>query len=111
MIHRVAVPGLSARPYFSRHSDDAIDLCDVLSSFASSPKARVKLHELCKVTGLSGKPEGIHAEKGEIKQIGPDPPYQQHPVTTMQPETRRRPPQGDVELMTEKQILGFDVAT
>ncbi|MGE5163476.1 MAG: hypothetical protein ACM3IH_05560 [Sphingobacteriales bacterium] len=62
--HRVAAPGLCARPYFSRHSDDAIDLRDVLSSFASSPNARVKLHELCRVTGLSGKPERIHAEKG-----------------------------------------------
>jgi hypothetical protein len=28
----------------------------------------------------------------------------------MQPHTRRRPPQGDVELMTEKQILGFKPA-
>ena len=26
-------PGLCARPYFNRYTDDAIDLCDVLSSF------------------------------------------------------------------------------
>ena len=50
---------------------------------------------------------------GQIKQIGPDPrdPYQQRPVTTVQPPARRRPPQGDVELMTKKQILGFEPAS
>ena len=50
---------------------------------------------------------------GQIKQIGPDPrdPYQQRPAATVQPQTRRRPPQGDVELMTEKQILGFEPAS
>src|SRR5262245_10077226 len=36
----VAAPGLSARPNFNRNTDDAIDLCDVLSSFASQAKAR-----------------------------------------------------------------------
>src|SRR5262245_56924894 len=39
MVHGVAAPGLSARPYFNRYTDDAIDLCDVLSSFASQAKA------------------------------------------------------------------------
>jgi hypothetical protein len=29
----------------------------------------------------------------------------------VQPQTRRRPPQGDIELMTEKQILGFEPAS
>jgi hypothetical protein len=29
----------------------------------------------------------------------------------LQPQTRRRPPQGDVELMAEKQILGFEPAS
>src|SRR5512139_3819583 len=62
---------------------------------AMPPKDGLRLHHL-----------------GQIKQIGPDPrdAYQQRPVTTMQPHTRRRPPQGDVELMTEKQILGFKPA-
>jgi hypothetical protein len=46
---------------------------------------------------------------GHIEQTGPNPrhPYQQRPVTTVQPQTRRRSPQCDVELMTEKQVLGF----
>jgi predicted PolB exonuclease-like 3'-5' exonuclease len=64
MTHRLAAPGLSARPYFNRYTDDAIDLCDVLSSFALQAKA--SLHELCRVMGMSGKPEGIHG--GEVAQ-------------------------------------------
>ena len=31
MIHAVAAPGLTARPYFNRYTEDALDLCDVLS--------------------------------------------------------------------------------
>jgi hypothetical protein len=50
---------------------------------------------------------------GYIAQSGPNPrhPYQQRPVTTVQPQTRRRSPQCDVELMTEKQVLGFKPAS
>ena len=36
--------------------------------------------------------------------------YEQGPVTAAQSKTRGRPPQGNVELMTEKQILGFKPA-
>jgi predicted PolB exonuclease-like 3'-5' exonuclease len=50
MVHGVAAPGLSSRPYFNRYTEDAIDLCDVLSSFSSQGK--VSLHELCRVMGL-----------------------------------------------------------
>jgi predicted PolB exonuclease-like 3'-5' exonuclease len=57
MVHGVAAPGLAARPYFHRYSDDAIDLCDVLASFSSQAKAT--LHELCRVMGLPGKPGGM----------------------------------------------------
>ena len=45
------------RPYFNRYTEDAIDLCDVLSSF--SPQAKATLHELCRVMGLPGKPDGM----------------------------------------------------
>lgn len=48
MTHGIAAPGLSARPYFNRYTDDAIDLCDVLSSFTSPAKSA--LHELCRPT-------------------------------------------------------------
>jgi hypothetical protein len=49
---------------------------------------------------------------GYIEQTGPNPrhPYQQRPVTAVQPQTRRRSPHCDVELMTEKQVLGFEPA-
>src|SRR5262245_14436004 len=57
MVHGVAALGLSARSYFNRYTDDAIDLCDVLSSFSSQAKAT--LHELCRVMGLPGKPDGM----------------------------------------------------
>ena len=57
MVHGVAAPGLSLRPYFNRYTEDAIDLCDVLASFSFQGKAT--LHELCRVMGLAGKPDGI----------------------------------------------------
>jgi predicted PolB exonuclease-like 3'-5' exonuclease len=57
MVHGLAAPGLAARPYFHRYTDDAVDLCDVLSSFSSQAKAT--LHELCRVMGLPGKPDGM----------------------------------------------------
>jgi 3'-5' exonuclease len=74
MVHGVAAPGLCARPYFHRYTDDAIDLCDVLASFSSQAKAT--LHELCRVMGLPGKPDGIsgaevekYYHNGRIRQI------------------------------------------
>ena len=74
MVHKVPAMGLSARPYFHRYTDDAIDLCDVLSSFA--PGAKSTLHELCRVMGLPGKPNGINGAEvdqyyrdGRIREI------------------------------------------
>jgi predicted PolB exonuclease-like 3'-5' exonuclease len=74
MVHKVPAIGLSARPYFHRYTEDAIDLCDVLSSFA--PGAKATLHELCRVMGLPGKPDGIDGSEvgkyfhdGRIKEI------------------------------------------
>ena len=63
MIHKVAAPGLSARPYFNRYSEDALDLCDVLSSFSSQSKA--SLDEISKIMGLPGKPDGIDGSEVE----------------------------------------------
>ena len=57
MVQGVAAPGLAARPYFHRYTEDAVDLCDVLASFSSHAKAT--LHELCRVMGLPGKPNGM----------------------------------------------------
>jgi predicted PolB exonuclease-like 3'-5' exonuclease len=57
MVHRIAAPGLQARPYFNRYTDDALDLCDALASFDGH--ARIKLDEISKILGLGGKPHGI----------------------------------------------------
>jgi predicted PolB exonuclease-like 3'-5' exonuclease len=74
MIHGVSAPGLAARLYFNRYTEDAVDLCDILSSFASHTKA--SLNELSKIMGLPGKPEGIDGNEveryfleGRIKEI------------------------------------------
>jgi predicted PolB exonuclease-like 3'-5' exonuclease len=74
MVHGVSAPGLSARPYFYRYSEEAIDLCDVFSSFSSQGKAT--LHEISRVMGLSGKPKGFDGSEveryfraGKIKEV------------------------------------------
>jgi predicted PolB exonuclease-like 3'-5' exonuclease len=63
MVHGVAAPGLALRPYFNRYTEDAVDLCDVLSSFSFQGKAT--LHELCRVMGLPGKPDGMSGAEVE----------------------------------------------
>jgi predicted PolB exonuclease-like 3'-5' exonuclease len=74
MVHGISAPGLSARPYFNRYTEDAIDLCDALSSFSSQGKAT--LHEISRVMGLPGKPKGFDGgevercfREGKIKEV------------------------------------------
>ena len=57
MMHRISAPGLETRGYFKRYTDDATDLCDVLSSFDS--RSKMKLNDLCLAMNLPGKPDGI----------------------------------------------------
>ena len=54
MVNRVPAASLQVRPYFNRYFDDAVDLCDVLASYASG--AKVKLDEISNILGLTGKP-------------------------------------------------------
>ena len=63
MVNEVSASGLSARPYFNRYTEDALDLCDVLASF--NPQCRATLHEICRVMGLPGKPDGIAGSEVE----------------------------------------------
>ncbi len=60
------------------------------------PKDRLRLNDL-----------------GRADQARPEPghPHQQRPVTAEQSKARRRLPQSDVELMTEKQVLSFNPAS
>src|SRR6478672_3058732 len=74
MINEVSAPGLSVRPYFNRYTEDALDLCDVLSSFA--PHTKPSLNELSRIMGMPGKPSGIDGSEveryfleGKIKEI------------------------------------------
>jgi predicted PolB exonuclease-like 3'-5' exonuclease len=57
MVNHVPAPGLSRRNYFSRYSDDALDLCDALSSY--NARGKVSLDALSRFLGLAGKPEGV----------------------------------------------------
>src|SRR6476646_4177925 len=56
MAHKIAAPGLACRSYFYRYSDDAVDLCDVLSSFGN---AKATLHEISTTLGFDGKANGV----------------------------------------------------
>jgi 3'-5' exonuclease len=63
MVNRVSAPGLSARDYFRRYTEDALDLCDVLSSFDG--RSKVSLNDLCRVLSLPGKPDGMDGSQVE----------------------------------------------
>ena len=74
MVHGISAPGLCVRAYFNRYTDDAIDLCDVLSSF--SPQGKATLHEISRIMGLPGKLKGLdgsdvesHFREGKTKEI------------------------------------------
>jgi predicted PolB exonuclease-like 3'-5' exonuclease len=69
-LHKIACIGAlvasrqaEGRPYFHRYTEDALDLCDVLGSYV--PGAKVKLSDVSKILGLSGKPEGIDGSRVE----------------------------------------------
>lgn len=63
MVNRIAAVGLQVRPYFHRYTDDALDLCDVLGSYV--PGGKVKLDEVSKILGLTGKPEELDGSRVE----------------------------------------------
>jgi predicted PolB exonuclease-like 3'-5' exonuclease len=62
MIHAVAAPGLAARLYFNRYTEDAVDLCDILASFA--PHTKASLNELSKIMGPARKAVGHRRQRG-----------------------------------------------
>src|SRR3954471_7521958 len=63
MINRVAAPGLSARNYWNRYTEDALDLCDALGSFM--PNAKTSLNDLCRALGFPGKLDDL--DGGEVE--------------------------------------------
>jgi hypothetical protein len=48
-------------------------------------------------------------DAGQTEQAGPEPshPHQQCPVTPAKPQTVRCTPQGNIKLMSEKEVLNF----
>jgi len=64
MVNRVAAAGLQVRQHFHRYTDDALDLCDVLGSYV--PGGKVKLDEVSKILGLTGKGAG-RADRGRAE--------------------------------------------
>src|SRR6266508_2643093 len=98
--------------------------CDRLtSSLDEITQATIDLRAPCPLSGFPA-PENFPARAmppqdglrlnhlGRTEQARPEQghPYQQRPVTAAQSKTRRRTPQGDAELMTEKQVLGLKQA-
>jgi predicted PolB exonuclease-like 3'-5' exonuclease len=63
MVNRIVASGLQVRDYFHRYTEDALDLCDILGSYV--PGAKVKLDEVAKILGLTGKPAGIDGSRVE----------------------------------------------
>jgi predicted PolB exonuclease-like 3'-5' exonuclease len=63
MVNRVSAGGLQVRQYFHRYTDHTLDLCDALGSYM--PGAKVKLDEVSKILGLTGKPEEIDGSRVE----------------------------------------------
>jgi len=68
MVNRIAAIGLQVRPYFHRYTDDALDLCDVLGSYV--PGGKVKLDEVSKILGLTGKLEEVDGSRVEEMVLG-----------------------------------------
>src|SRR4051794_6854054 len=74
MINRVSAPGLEARRYWYRYSDDPLDLCDALACYSAGGK--LKLNDLCRALGFPGKPDDIdgseverYVEEGRVAEV------------------------------------------
>ena len=53
MIHKVPAIGLSARPYFNRYTEDAMDLCDVLVFLCA--RGKIKTSRIMPGDGAAGQ--------------------------------------------------------
>jgi 3'-5' exonuclease len=56
MVNRISAAGLQVRQYFHRYTEDALDLCDVLGSYA--PGGKVKLGRGEQNSGIDGQARG-----------------------------------------------------
>ncbi len=61
MINSVAVPGLEARGYLKRYTDEAVDLCDVLASYDG--RAKISLDSLSRGWAYPANPTTFKASR------------------------------------------------
>src|SRR5205814_8572813 len=104
-------PGRAPQRVFLAHPLNEITQATI-DLRAPCPLSRFPAPESFPARAMSPKDRLRFNDLGRTEQARPKPghPYQQRPVTATQSKTRRRMPQGDAELMTEKQVLGLKPA-
>jgi hypothetical protein len=101
-------PGRALQPVFLAHPLDKITQAPI-DLGTPYPISRFPPPDHFKTSAMPTQ-DGIWLNHlGRTKQARPEPghPYQQRSVTAAKSKKRWRPPQSDIKLMTEKQILGF----
>ena len=96
---------------FLAHASDEVAQLSI-DLWPPCPLSRLPAPERRKTRTMPAK-DGLRLnDAGAVEQARPEPghPHQQGPVTAAQSKTRRRPPQGNAELVTKEQILHFKPA-
>jgi hypothetical protein len=104
-------PGRAPQPVFLAHPLDEITQAPI-DLGTPCPISRLPPPEHFKTSAMPTQ-DGIRLNHlDRTKQARPElgHPYKQCAITTAKSKTIWRPPQGDVELMSEKQVLGFKPA-
>jgi hypothetical protein len=104
-------PGCSPLWVFPAHPSDKVTQAPI-DLWPPCPLSRFPAPEGFEARAVPAKDSVRLNDLHRTEQARPEPghPYQQRPVTAAQSKTRRRAPQSDAELMTEKQVLGFKPA-
>ena len=101
-------PGRAPQPVFLAHPLDEITQAPI-DLGTPCPISRFPPPEHFKTSAMPTQ-DGLRLyHLGRTKQARPElgHPYKQCAITAAKSKTRRCPPQSDVELMSEKQVLGF----
>jgi hypothetical protein len=104
-------PGRAPYRVFLAHPPDGITQATI-DLWPPCPLSRFPASERLEARAMPAE-DGLRLnDPCRTEQARPEPghPYQQRPITAAQLDTKRRTPQGDTELMTEKQVLGFKPA-
>jgi len=68
MLRHLSAPTLERSGVFRRYGEEALDLCDVLSSFDA--RGKIGQDALCRILALPGKPSGV--DGGSVAQFVKD---------------------------------------